>query len=292
MIAKVAIITPAYNEAKHIGRTIEAVARQTVRPSIWIIVNDGSNDETERIVDEWCERLPFIKCVPVSRTPGRHFGHKARAFNKGVSELDLHKFDFIGNLDADILLEPEYFENILRKFETSQSLGISGGIVYTQKGDQFVTFDKNPTSVGGAVQLFRLKCFLDIGSAYMPLQYGGIDAAAEFIAKMKGWKVQKSLKDRVYEQRPTGSAETSAFAASVRLGRRFHSLGYGWGYFAFRCLYRIRDHPFLFGSIITFAGYSEALLMHRPILLPSGVVSHLRARHRDKMLSLLFPWRK
>ena len=62
-------------------------------------------------------------------------------------------------------------------------------------GGEFVTYDKTLDSVGGKVQTFRRKCFEEIGG-YLPLKYGGIDAAAEIMTRMKGWEVRKSLANR------------------------------------------------------------------------------------------------
>jgi biofilm PGA synthesis N-glycosyltransferase PgaC len=285
------IITPAYNEEQHLERTIRAVLAQTVRPLCWVIVNDGSTDRTGDIATQYAARADFIRVITIQREAVHAFSKKANAFNRGVEMLRGLDYDLIGNLDADISVEPPYFENLIREFKNDEALGITGGAIYTKIGDRFVTQDETLDSVAGAVQLFRKECFQDVGGGYLPLPYGGIDAAAEIIAKMKGWKVRKSPENKTLEHRQTGTATTTPVVACYRLGRRFHSLGYGTLFFGLRCLYRITDEPVIAGSCAQFLGFMESLVRRRPVQLPVEAVRHLRQEQRQKLCKRFFPWR-
>ena len=55
------LITPAYNEGRFIGKTIESVLAQTRRPLRWVIVDDGSTDDTWEIVRRYAARCGFIE---------------------------------------------------------------------------------------------------------------------------------------------------------------------------------------------------------------------------------------
>lgn len=279
------IITPAYNEEALIKRTIQSMIAQTIRPLLWIIVNDGSTDRTSHIVRQYATHQRFIRLIDIERRQTRGFANKAAAFNRGLAEARKYSYQYIGNLDADIVLEPCYFEGILSEFEKDPMLGIAGGIVFTNINGKFFTTDETIDSVGGAVQLFRRAC-LDAVGGYLPLQHGGIDAAAEINAKMLGWKVRKFPNYKVFEQRRTGSAQARPLRAKVREGRRFHSLGYGVLFFLARCVYRINDPPFLIGSIAALYGFMESLIVGRPILLPSNVVAYLRTEQMKRLKRL------
>ena len=220
------IITPAHNEESFIEKTIQSVIKQTMLPTKWVVVNDGSTDRTAEIVEQYCSEYAFLKLVNTQRSSGRHFANKVAAFNRGLTEVAGLNFEFIGNLDADVSLERNYYQNILSQFEMDPKLGIAGGIVFTKMGNGFDTDDETLDSVGGAVQLFRRTCFEQIGG-YIALPYGGIDAAAEITARMKGWRVQKFPENKVFEHRRTGTAAARPVAARLNEGRRFHSLGYG-----------------------------------------------------------------
>lgn len=279
------LITPAHNEEAFIERTIESMVAQNLRPILWIIVNDGSTDRTSRIVSHYAARYRFIKLIDLERNQARGFAKKAAAFNRGLAEAQRYKCQYVGNLDADIVLAPCYFEGILSEFKNDPHLGIAGGIVFTNIHGTFRTTDENIDSVGGAVQLFRKEC-LDAVGGYLPLRYGGIDAAAEITAKMLGWKVRKFPSHKVYEQRRTGSAQGRPLHAKVCEGRRCHSLGYHPLFYLARCVYRINDPPFLAGSIAALYGFLESVVVRRPTLLPSNVVAYLRAEQTKRLKRL------
>lgn len=289
-VAPYVIITPAHNEEKFIEKTILSMINQKLRPLRWVIVNDGSTDRTRSVVEKYLFQNKFIELLNVERGKDRSFGNKARAFNLGVQHLKGVAYEFIGNLDADIFLEEDYYANILQLLAEDPKLGLCGGSIYTTVGSTFVTSDQTPDSVAGAVQLFRRSCFIDIGGGYTPLPYGGIDAAAEITAKMKGWTVQKSLMNKAYEQRQTGTATSSPLVACYRLGRRFHSLGYGLVFFSMRCLYRICDPPMVVGSFVTLLGFVGSVIKRRPVLLSDEVVKHWRRAQRIRLSQVLFFW--
>lgn len=284
-MSKYDLITPAHNEGAFIGKTLESVINQTWRPRRWVIVNDASEDRTVDIVRGYAAAYSFIELVEVERPRGRHFGNKVNAFDQGLARLGDLDSDYLGNLDADISLPPDYYETVLREFEGDRKLGIAGGMVYTAVRDKFITYDERPDSIGGAVQLFRRECFQEIGG-YMPLPYGGIDAAAEITARMKGWKVRKIPSLTVLEHRRTGSAGRSLLSAKLREGQRMYSLGYGLLFYSLRCLFRAWDSPLILGSLAGLCGYMESVFRRRPVVLAPEVVAYLKTEQRQRLRRL------
>jgi glycosyltransferase involved in cell wall biosynthesis len=276
------LITPARNEAGHLPRTIAAVAAQLRLPREWVIVDDGSTDATARIAEEAALRHPFVRCLRVEREGGRCFGQKARAFAVGRAHLRSDTYAFIGNLDADIELPPDYYAQVLERMARDPRIGLAGGCVQTRVGETFHCSDRSPDTVAGAVQLFRRACFEEIGG-YPALPFGGIDAAAELAAKQHGWRVEKLLDLTVSEHRRTGGAEAHPLRAKFNEGRRFHSLGYGTGWFLLRCLYRAGDPPLVAGSVAAAAGYLESVVRGRPVVLPPATVAYWRSEHRRRI---------
>jgi len=285
-MVKYVIITPAHNEAAFVAKTIDSMISQTSRPERWIIVNDASTDGTREIVAEQQKQHSFIKLVNVERPPGRHFGNKVAAFNKGLAEVRDINYEYIGNLDADISLEPAYFEMLLGEFERDRGLGIAGGMVHTNEGSRYVSQEVALDSVAGAVQLFRRECFEQVGG-YKALPGGGIDSAAEITARMMGWKTRTFPEYRVLEHRLTGSASARPLAARMREGRRMYSLGYDSLFFVARCVYRAWVNPRIIGSLAALVGYFSSAIRRQPIVLPSNIVRHLRQEQREKLKGLL-----
>jgi len=276
------LITPAKNEELFIRNVLDSVVSQTHRPLRWIIVDDSSTDRTAEIIHEYVTKYDFISLLKIQTDGQRNFGRKAIAFNSGVAMVQNLEYSYIGNLDADISLAPDYFQNIVNEFKKNPKLGISGGIVYAKVGSKFVTGDKTLDSVGGAVQLFRRECFEQIGG-YLPLKQGGIDAAAEITARMKGWTVRKCPENRVWEHRLTGTANDGVAAANFKLGMRFHSLGYGTFFYVIRSITKIKHKPYLVGSMLALVGFLYARLRHYPITLPNEIVSYLRQEQNQKL---------
>jgi glycosyltransferase involved in cell wall biosynthesis len=281
-VAPFVIITPAHNEEIFIEETLRSMLRQTLRPLRWVIVNDGSTDRTRDIVATYAAQHDFIRLVDRQRQGERHFGNKAHAFNLGLSNCDITEFEFIGNLDADISLESDYFEKVLKEFEQNSKLGIAGGMVRTRIGDQFISQDVALDSVAGAVQLFRRQCFEQIGG-YRPLPLGGIDSAAEITARMNGWTVRTFPDLCVLENRRTGTATAPPLVSRVKEGQRYHSLGYGFLFLCLRCLYRSMDRPRILGSMAIFVGYVRGLMKRSPILMPPDTVRYLRDEQQAKL---------
>src|ERR1035441_6547833 len=120
------LITPARNEAAFIEETIKAMIAQTVRPEQWVIVSDGSTDGTDEIVKKYAKQHAWIELLRVPERAERHFAGKAQAFNAGHARIAERDYNVIGNLDADITFDPEYFDFLLRKFASNPRLGVAG----------------------------------------------------------------------------------------------------------------------------------------------------------------------
>jgi glycosyltransferase involved in cell wall biosynthesis len=286
--AQYVLITPARNEQAFIADVIEGVVGQTIKPARWVIVDDRSIDRTAEIIELYLPKNSFIRLLRIKGDGARHCGKKAAAFNAGLEVLGGIDYSYIGNLDADIKLPPAYYETILHKFATEPRLGLAGGTVNTKAGNRIVRLDAAPDSVPGAVQLFRKDCFESIGGRYLPLELGGLDAAAEIMARMNGWIVRQFQDVTAQEQRRMGTSDgTDSLTARYREGACFHALGYGTLFYLIRSLYKMKYWPWIIGSLAAVAGFLLARMKRVPIALPREVVTYLRREQRRKLASLL-----
>jgi glycosyltransferase involved in cell wall biosynthesis len=279
------LVTPARNEGQFIGRTIEAVVSQTMRPKRWVIISDGSTDCTDELVSSFAKQHGFIRFLRLSRTGGRSFGAKARAFRESHTELDSIDYTFIGNLDADVTFAPDYYQQLLQRFEGDSRLGLAGGIIHELLNGKFVPQRTRRNSVAGAVQLFRRRCYEDVGG-YLPLRFGGIDSAAEIMARMHGWEVRTCPDLTVLHHRPVGGGAGGMVKATLRQGRSYHALGYHPAFQLIRSIYRSADRPYVLGSVLVTSGYLWALATRQPRELPDDVVRYLRAEQMRTLRSL------
>ena len=121
------ILTAAHNEAAFIANTIESVLAQTMLPLRWIIISDGSTDDTDEIVQRYAQGHAFLSLVRRPRTPLRGFGSKAIAINDSYSSCAHLGHKYVAVLDADITLTPTYYQEVLDRFEKDELLGVAGG---------------------------------------------------------------------------------------------------------------------------------------------------------------------
>lgn len=280
------LITPARNEAVFIEKTICSVISQTRLPLKWVIVNDGSTDSTAEIVQPYVKEHPFIELLSLPYQGGRDFAAKVRAINAGFQCLNGLRYQFLGNLDADISLGTSYYEHILEKFALDSSLGIAGGDRYDVYDGIEERVHRSLSSVMGAVQLFRSQCYEQIGG-YLPLKGGAIDAVAEIMARMHGWKVQTFPEIKVLHHRRTGTATQNVLCARFNDGLNDYMIGYHPLFEGLRAAYRIKSKPFLVAGMCLIAGYFWAAMTGRKSQVPSQVVNYVRFEQMQRIRACL-----
>lgn len=115
---KYVIVSPVRDEARHIAKTLDSVIHQTIPPSEWIIVDDGSRDETGRIIDEYAKQYPWIVALHRAdrgqRIPGSGV---MQAFYDGFRRLASQDWEFIVKLDGDVGLDADYFQRCFERFD-------------------------------------------------------------------------------------------------------------------------------------------------------------------------------
>jgi len=259
------LITAARNEVQNIERTIQSVIKQTVRPLKWVIVSDGSTDGTDEIVGKYVAECGWIELVRRPERAERHFAGKADCFNAGYRYLQDLQFDIIGNLDADMSFEEDYFSFLLSKFAQDETLGVAG----TRFREGSETYDYRFTSiehVSGQCQLFRRECLTEIGG-YAALKEGGIDLVATITARMNGWKTRTFPEKLIEHHRKTQIGRYSGRAAEFRSGYHDYLMGADPVWQVFRCIYQSSKWPYVIRGILLLAGYVWAVLRQaeRPV---------------------------
>lgn len=279
------VVTPARNEAAFIENLIQSMLAQTVKPLRWVIVSDGSTDGMDDIVKRHAERNPWITLLRMPERKVRHFAGKVHAFNAGYSAVKDLAFDAIASLDADLTFEPDYFEFLLGKLAADASLGLVG----TPFEEEGRSYDYRFTSiehVSGACQLFRRRCFEDIGG-YVPMEGGGIDHVAVLTARMKGWHTRTFTEKKSQHHRKQGTANRSLLRDKYRIGTLDYRLGGHPLWEVFRAFYQLGKPPVILGGIWLFCGYFSCWLRRAPRPISAELVE-FRQREQKARLRKLF----
>jgi hypothetical protein len=188
------------------------------------------------------------------------------AVRAGQARVAGLQYDAIGNLDADVLFDEDYFPFLLQKLADDPRLGLVGtGYVDPLSRPSDYRF-ASVEHVTGPCQLFRRACFEAIGG-YMPVKGGAVDRIADIAARMHGWKTQR-FTDKVYfHYRHTGTAQQSILMSKFKDGAKDYSVGSSPIWELFRTIYQMTKRPFVVGSLMEASGYVWALIRgaERPV---------------------------
>jgi biofilm PGA synthesis N-glycosyltransferase PgaC len=278
------LMTAAHNEEAFIEGAIRSVLSQTIMPERWVVVSDNSSDRTDAIVGEYAAEYDFIHFLQLKRPPGRNFGAKVRALHKGCELLKGVSYEFIGNLDGDVSLEPDYFEQLIRHFSENGRLGIAGGFKYEDSGHGYRSRKvNNARDVTHAAQLVRRECYEAIG-AYAVLKHGGEDWFAQTQARMLGWEAESFPQLKIFHHRHTGSV-SSPVRNSFRLGNMDYAFGSDPAFEIAKCLRRINDKPYCLVALARLAGFIWPYCVGEEREVSAEFASYLRREQRERLWS-------
>lgn len=280
------IVTPARNEARSIELTIQSVVAQTALPLRWVIVSDGSTDGTDEIVQKYIADHSWIELVRMPERKERHFAGKVYAFNAGLERVKDLPYGVLVSLDADITFETDYFEFLLVKLASDAGFGLVGTPFRETSNEMYDYRFVNIEHVSGACQVFRRKCFEDIGG-YLPVKGGAIDNIAVISARMKGWKTRTFTEKSCLHHRAMGTAQQSAWGARFKFGGKDYAIGNHPLWEIFRTAYQMTKKPVIIGGVALGAGYLWACLRRaeRPV---SGELMRFHRREQMGRLKRFF----
>jgi biofilm PGA synthesis N-glycosyltransferase PgaC len=280
------LITPARNEEAFIEKTIESMIHQTFPPVKWVIVDDASTDKTPEIISHYLAQHPWMEMVQMPPRRDRSFAAKVHSFNAGYQRVKGLQYEIIGNLDADISFDKDFFAFLVGRFAEDPALGVAGTIFreegYSSETDSF----EGQKHVSGQCQLFRRRCFEEIGG-YIPHRAGGIDWMAVTTARMMGWKTKSFREKSFFHHRHLGTAERGALASMFSYGQKDYYLGGHPIWEFFRVAYRITKRPYIFAGLALGLGYCWASLRRTPRPVSSELMTFHRQEQMLKLKAIL-----
>ncbi|MEO9576819.1 MAG: glycosyltransferase family 2 protein [Tateyamaria sp.] len=274
------VISPCRNEAQHMQRTLDSVVAQSVPPALWVIVDDGSTDDTPNILVEYTARHDWIRVVS---KPDR--GHRAvgpgviEAFYAGLETINLGDYPYLCKLDLDLDLPPRYFECLMERMEAEPRIGTCSGKPYMQRGGALVSERRGDEMSAGMAKFYRRACFEDIGGLVREVMWDAIDCHK---ARANGWRaVSWDVPDLRFEHlRPMGSSEVSIYEGRRRHGRGQYFMGSDPFYYLATCVFRMAEPPFVLGGLAMLQGYLGAWLRGARQLEDPDLIAFIRAYQR------------
>lgn len=278
------IVIPSYNEEALIGLTLQSLISQTVLPSKIVVVNDNSTDRTAEVVLEFAKNNPYISLVNKSSENIHLPGSKViQAFEKGFETLD-DNYDLIVKIDADLIFPSNYFETIIKHFQSDKRIGMVGGFCYIEKNGEWILENlTDKDHIRGALKAYRKETFQQIGGLKPAM---GWDTVDELLCKFYNWKVVSDESLHVKHLKPTGASYNKA--ARYKQGEAFYSLGYGFIITAISSLKLAmrKGKPLLFIDYIM--GFWKAKSSGKPLFVTAEQAKFFRNYRWKKMKEKLF----
>lgn len=281
-----AAITPARNEAENLPRLAASLASQTILPDAWAVVDDGSTDGTPEIVEAFARDHPWALAMSSPRASdpaapiqeGRREGRDVLAFNAGVAALPSRP-DVVLKLDADVSIEPDFFERLLREFEFDPLLGIAGGVCFELEDGKWRERFVTGTHVRGATRAYRWTCLEDVSPLVARLGWDGLDEAQ---ATLRGWHVRSISGLPFYHHRPVGGRD-GARSSWESQGATARFMGYRFSYLVLRSLFWARRDPRALAMIV---GWLKDAKARSPVYDDPAVKAEIRRQQSLRRLPL------
>lgn len=275
-----ALITPCRDEAEYARRTLDSVVGQAEVPALWLIVDDGSTDETPQILAEYATQHDWIRVVTKPNRGARAVGPGViEAFYFGLDQIDMNDFDFICKFDLDLELPTGYFSGLMDKMAANPRLGsCSGKPWFTWNGGRVSEKCGSEMSVG-MTKFYRTTCFQEIGGFVREVMWDAIDCHK---SRQLGWQAQAFDDEALaFEHlRPMGSSQKSVYVGRRRHGFGQYFMGSDLLFFTASCIFRMAHPPYVLGGLASWWGYVSAALKGTPQLDDPELRAFIRSYQR------------
>lgn len=285
---KYVVITPVRNEEKYLVHTITSMLNQSVIPTEWIIVNDGSHDKTGDIIDFYSTKYEWIKPVHlIDRGFRKSGGGVVEAFYEGYNSITDPDWDFLVKLDGDLSFEPEYFCICLNQFRSDSYLGITGGTIYHNFSGTLTIEQQPKFHVRGATKIYRRQCWEDIGGL---LKAPGWDTLDEVKANMRGWNTYSIKSLKIVHYRLTGAAD-GYWKSNKKYGLGSYICGYHPLFVLLKMIKKTIEKPHFLTSFAYLIGFLKGYLSNINRISDKELVNYLRKQQLRRIFLMKTIWR-
>lgn len=244
--------------------TLESVVAQSLQPALWVVVDDGSTDDTAAILQEYARRYPWMRIVTRWDRGHRSVGPGViDAFYAGYQTIEPSDFEFMCKLDLDLELPPRYFEILMQRMADNLQIATCSGKAYVREDGTPVPERHGDDTSLGMTKFYRTACFEKIGGFVREVMWDGID---NHRCRMHGW-IACSWDEpdlRFIHLRPMGSSQDSIYVGRMRHGYGQYFMGTGPVFMFASALFRLNQKPYVLGSLAMMWGWLKAALQRKP----------------------------
>jgi len=278
------LATPCKNEESSLPALAESIINQTIIPNLWVIVNDGSTDKSYEILKDLELKHSWIKILSCKEAKRDLSFHIAKIVDSGLkfavefsAQHDLY-FEYIGLIDADMILENKFFEKMIDRFEKNPNLGVASGSTAYYDLDKLVTETGRDNLPIGGLRLWRRKCFFETGG--FPITYSA-DSVSNVLAILKGWELKK-FDDIMGIQTRRTSSSVGLWKGYKTKGESDYYRDYHPLYVMLKVIKYLCTDPFYIGISYLYGYIKAVFTIREKINIPQ-----VREYYRNKHLELL-----
>lgn len=285
------IITSFLNEEAYLPRLLESIRWQQRPPDRLLLVDDGSNDRSPEIADQFAESHAYATALRrPPRPPERDrlaTASELRSFQWALARVE-QEWDVVAKLDADIELTPATLRSLEERFTEDPRLGVAGPYLSVRgSGARLVRQRGRPEHVAGPVKFYRRRCYEEMG-AIPPIL--GWDTLDDIAARRAGWRTASFA---MPDGDPLHLRPVGAHDGLPRAWRRWGLCAWGYGehplHVALLAAQRIGDPPKLLGSANYVFGYLRAAARGAPRADP-GLREYVRRDQLARIRRRLLGW--
>ena len=280
---KYVLISPVRNEEAYLERTIKSVVSQTVLPSEFIIIDDGSTDKTPDIIKKYMSEYSWIRTYNREPKEYRPGAGVVQAFYDGYNKIQTKDWDYVVKLDGDLEFDSDYFENIFNKFEENPKLGMASGKTFVPENGKLVLEPCTDDHVRGPIKTYKRACFDEIGGLPETL---GWDTLDEVKAQMLGWETRSYKEIVIKHLRRMSYNHKDWSRGRFRFGESTWYLGYHPMFVLGKAAYNVFFKPYLIGGFAILLGHMNARIRRKPRYEDKELLAFLRKKQFKKLIHL------
>jgi biofilm PGA synthesis N-glycosyltransferase PgaC len=286
---RLAVVACFLNEERYLPTFLTSLSAQSRPPDRLLLVDDGSNDGSVALANQFAAEHPYARVLCRPRRPPERdrlaAAPELAAFSWAVEQLDLD-WNVVAKLDADLKLSADCFEELERRLIADAGLGLVGAYQSIVAPDGKIVREDGgpPDHVRGSTKFYRRECFEQVYP--LPLRIGW-DTSDETIARMHGWRTASfamPLGDPLH-MRPTATYD-GALRGSRRAGVASYAYGAELGWVLVGTARRLPSTPRVLGGLNYLLGWITAALRRDP-RVEAPQRAFMRAEHRRRVRSAL-----
>lgn len=287
-LADYILITPVKNEELMLPALAECIFRQTKLPLLWVIIDGSSSDQSLQIAENLATSYHWIlvKKQEQFSNSGGHINfslavREAYQYLQGIASKSEIKYEFVGKLDMDQIIPPNFFEYLIDACRKDSRLGVVSGQPYLYQDPPIdwtlvqhaLKPDNYPEGELPDKRLYRKEALDDIGG--FPITKYSPDSVILAKLRMKGWKIRLCPDLSILNMRKDTGIERNYWNSSLQFGKARYYLGYHPLLLVMSCGYTliqldiIKAVGLFFGYLISWANRDE-------IISDPGVWSYFR----------------